>query len=96
MSAYKPIKFQMSNEHRDKIKNSNILKHLIEHVEGTRGHARMEHNFSKQNKKRNGRQGEYGQPAEHLPNGNIEPGNPSHDEIGAGEIDQQKTKSNWI
>lgn len=28
--------FQMSNEHRGKIQNSNILKALIEHVEGTR------------------------------------------------------------
>jgi hypothetical protein len=28
--------FQMSDEHRVKIKNSNILNALIEHVEGTR------------------------------------------------------------
>lgn len=28
--------FVMSNEHRDKIKNSNILTALIEHVEGKR------------------------------------------------------------
>jgi hypothetical protein len=28
--------FVMSNEHRDKIKNSNILNALIEHVEGNR------------------------------------------------------------
>jgi hypothetical protein len=28
--------FRMSNEHRDKIKNSNILNALVEHVEGTR------------------------------------------------------------
>ena len=28
--------FTMSNEHRDKIKNSNILTALIEHVEGRR------------------------------------------------------------
>jgi len=28
--------FRMSQEHRDKIKNSNILRALIEHVEGKR------------------------------------------------------------
>ena len=28
--------FAMSNEHRDKIKNSNILNALIEHAEGQR------------------------------------------------------------
>lgn len=28
--------FTMSNEHRDKIKNSNILSALIQHAEGTR------------------------------------------------------------
>lgn len=28
--------FRMSNEHRDKIKNSNILTALIEHAEGVR------------------------------------------------------------
>lgn len=28
--------FRMTNEHRDKIKNSNILTALIEHAEGTR------------------------------------------------------------
>ena len=28
--------FSMSNEHRDKIKNSNILNALIEHAEGNR------------------------------------------------------------
>lgn len=28
--------FSMSNEHRDKIKNSNILSALIGHAEGTR------------------------------------------------------------
>jgi hypothetical protein len=28
--------FRMSNEHRDKIKNSNILNALIEHAEGVR------------------------------------------------------------
>lgn len=28
--------FSMSNEHRDKIKNSNILRALIEHAEGSR------------------------------------------------------------
>lgn len=28
--------FRMSNDHRDKIKNSNILNALIEHVSGTR------------------------------------------------------------
>lgn len=28
--------FQMGNHHRDKIKNSNILNALIEHVEGDR------------------------------------------------------------
>lgn len=28
--------FRMSNEHRDKIRNSNILSALIEHAEGTR------------------------------------------------------------
>jgi len=28
--------YAMSNEHRDKIKNSNILNALIEHTEGTR------------------------------------------------------------
>lgn len=28
--------YQMSNHHRDKIKNSNILNALIEHAEGTR------------------------------------------------------------
>ena len=28
--------YQMSNTHRDKIKNSNILNALIEHAEGTR------------------------------------------------------------
>ncbi len=27
---------QMSEEHRTKIRNSNILKHLIEHAEGSR------------------------------------------------------------
>lgn len=29
-------RFQMSAEHRTKIANSKILKHLIEHAEGTR------------------------------------------------------------
>jgi hypothetical protein len=31
--------FAMSNEHRDKIKNSNILNALIEHIEGKRDMA---------------------------------------------------------
>ena len=32
----KPATFRMSNEHRVKIQNSNILNALIEHAEGTR------------------------------------------------------------
>lgn len=32
----RPPGFTMSNEHRDKIKNSNILRALIEHAEGSR------------------------------------------------------------
>ena len=36
MSRGRKPGFQMSNEHRGKIQNSNILKALIEHVEGTR------------------------------------------------------------
>ena len=34
MGARKPVTFRMSNEHRVKIQNSNILKSLINHVEG--------------------------------------------------------------
>lgn len=36
MAAKKGRSYQMSNEHRDKIKNSNILNVLIEHVHGNR------------------------------------------------------------
>ncbi len=36
MAARKPRTYQMSDEHRGKIQNSNILKALIEHVEGER------------------------------------------------------------
>lgn len=36
MAARKGPAYQMSAEHRDKIKNSNILHCLIEHVEGRR------------------------------------------------------------
>lgn len=36
MAAKKPRTYQMSDEHRGKIQNSNILKCLIEHVEGAR------------------------------------------------------------
>ena len=36
MAAKKPKTYPMSNEHRDKIKNSNILNALVEHVEGRR------------------------------------------------------------
>lgn len=34
MAAKTGRSYQMSSEHRDKIKNSNILKSLIKHVEG--------------------------------------------------------------
>jgi hypothetical protein len=34
MGAKKPVTFRMSNEHRVKIQNSNILRSLINHVEG--------------------------------------------------------------
>lgn len=37
MAARKGPSFQMSNEHRGKIANSNILKCLIEHTEGKEG-----------------------------------------------------------
>lgn len=36
MAAKKGPSYQMSNTHRDKIKNSNILNALIEHAEGKR------------------------------------------------------------
>lgn len=36
MAAKTGRSYQMSSEHRDKIKNSNILKVLLEHVEGNR------------------------------------------------------------
>lgn len=36
MAAKKGPAYTMSNEHRDKIKNSNILSCLIEHAEGSR------------------------------------------------------------
>ena len=36
MAARKGPSYQMSNHHRDKIKNSNILNALVEHVEGSR------------------------------------------------------------
>lgn len=36
MAAKKPKTFQMSNEHRTKIQNSQILKYLIEHATGQR------------------------------------------------------------
>jgi hypothetical protein len=36
MAARKGPGYSMSNEHRDKIANSNILRALIEHAEGTR------------------------------------------------------------
>lgn len=36
MAAKKPTTYKMSDEHRGKIQNSNILKALIEHVEGVR------------------------------------------------------------
>ena len=36
MAAKKGPSYQMSNSHRDKIKNSNILNALLEHVEGKR------------------------------------------------------------
>jgi hypothetical protein len=36
MSRGRKPGFRMSDEHRVKIQNSNILKSLIEHVEGTR------------------------------------------------------------
>lgn len=36
MAAKKGPSYQMSHEHRGKIANSNILKALLEHVEGTR------------------------------------------------------------
>lgn len=36
MAAKKGPAYQMSNAHRDKIKNSNILNALLEHVEGKR------------------------------------------------------------
>lgn len=36
MAAKKGPAYQMSNAHRDKIKNSNILNALLEHVEGNR------------------------------------------------------------
>lgn len=36
MAARRPRTFEMSNEHRVKIQNSNILNALIEHAEGQR------------------------------------------------------------
>lgn len=36
MAARKGPKYTMTNEHRDKIKNSNILNALVEHAEGQR------------------------------------------------------------
>lgn len=36
MAARKGHQFSMSNEHRTKIQNSQILKYLIEHAEGRR------------------------------------------------------------
>lgn len=36
MAAKTGPSYKMGNAHRDKIKNSNILNALIEHVEGTR------------------------------------------------------------
>lgn len=36
MAAKKGPAYQMGNHHRDKIKNSNILNALLEHVEGER------------------------------------------------------------
>jgi hypothetical protein len=36
MAARKGPGYSMSNEHRDKIANSNILRALIEHAEGAR------------------------------------------------------------
>lgn len=39
MAARKPVTFAMSNEHRVKIQNSNILNALIEHVGGKRDMA---------------------------------------------------------
>ncbi len=36
MAAKKGPAYQMSNTHRDKIKNSNILNVLVEHAEGRR------------------------------------------------------------
>ncbi len=36
MAAKKGPQYQMGNAHRDKIKNSNILNALLEHVDGKR------------------------------------------------------------
>ena len=36
MAARKPVTYTMSNEHRGKIQNSNILKCLMEHAVGER------------------------------------------------------------